>query len=93
MKANYGFKDGSGEYYITIDTDLCIDCEPRSCVTACPVGIFQIIEDDYDDEVAAVVAEHRNKIKFSCAPCKPVTDRPPLPCVGACPNEAIIHSW
>ncbi len=93
MKANYGYMDGSGEYYITIDTDKCIDCETHDCVEACPAKLFEIIEDDYDDEVAWVMEEKRKSIKYDCAPCKPVTDRPVLPCVAACKPEAIQHSW
>ncbi len=26
MKATYGYKDGSGDFFITIDTDLCDGC-------------------------------------------------------------------
>ena len=26
MKANYGYKDGSGEFFITLDTDRCTAC-------------------------------------------------------------------
>jgi len=93
MKANYGYLDGSGEYYITIETDSCITCDHHACVDACPVGLFNIVIDDYDDQVAAVKEEHRKKIKYDCGPCKPVTDRPPLPCVVACTFGAITHSW
>ena len=93
MKANYGYADGSGEFFITIDTDLCIECTDRSCVDACPAGLFEIIIDDYDDEVAAIKEEHRKKIKYDCSPCKPVSDQPPLPCVDACKSSAIAHSW
>lgn len=93
MKANYGYVDGSGEYYITIDTDLCNKCTDHGCVEACPVGSFEIIVDDYDDEVAAIKEEFRKKLSYDCAPCKPVTDRPPLPCVQACAPGAITHSW
>jgi hypothetical protein len=28
MIANYGYKDGSGEYYISIDTDKCTSARP-----------------------------------------------------------------
>jgi len=64
MKANYGYKDGSGEYFITIDSDLCIGC--GSCVSACPAEVFAIVADEFslDDEQVAVVAEsQRNKLK------------------------------
>lgn len=93
MKANYGYMDGSGEFYITIDTDLCLTCADRGCVKACPAGLFEIIVDDYDDEVAAIKEEHRKKVKYDCGPCKPVSDRPPLPCVAACSPGALTHSW
>lgn len=93
MKANYGYLDGSGEFFITIDTDKCIACDHHGCVDACPVGMFEIITDDYDDEVAAIREEHRKKIKYDCGPCKPASDRPPLPCVEACTPGAITHSW
>ena len=54
MIANYGYKDGSGEYYISIDTDKCIGCAAeRACLAACPKSMFEIITDDYDDEVSS----------------------------------------
>ena len=65
----------------------------RGCVAACPAGVLEIITDDYDDLVSAVAEDHRKKIKYSCAPCKPERDRLPLPCVTACPDGAITHSW
>jgi ferredoxin len=93
MKANYGYMDGSGEYYITIDTDLCMECSDHPCVAACPVSMFEIIVDDYDDQVAAIREKHRKKIKYDCAPCKPVSNCPPLPCIAACTPGAVTHSW
>lgn len=93
MKANYGYMDGSGEYYITIDTGLCVECPDHPCVAACPVGMLEIIVDDYDDQVAAIKEEHRKKVKYDCAPCKPVSNRPPLPCIAACTQGAVTHSW
>jgi ferredoxin len=47
MRAHYGYADGSGEYYIIIDTDRCDGC--GACASACPKDIFEIITDDYDD--------------------------------------------
>ena len=93
MKAHYGYKDGAGDFFIIIDTDKCVACEEHGCATACPEGVLEIITDDYDDVVAAVAADHRKKIKYSCAPCKPDLNRPPLPCMTACKADAITHSW
>jgi Fe-S-cluster-containing hydrogenase component 2 len=93
MKANYGYMDGSGEFYITIDTDSCMECADHPCVKACPADLFEIITDDYDDEVAAIREEQRKQIKYACGPCKPVADRPALPCVAACGPGALTHSW
>lgn len=93
--ANYGYTDGSGDWYIRIDTELCTGC--GDCVTACPVGLFELAEDEYDplsEELkASVNPDHRKTIKYDCGPCKPVTDRPPLPCMVACKPGAITHSW
>ena len=91
MKANYGYRDGSGEFLITIDTDRCNGC--GACVAACPAKVLAMITDDYEDVVPAVTEEHRRRIKYSCAPCKPVHGRKELPCVAACEPEAIVHSW
>lgn len=93
MKANYGYMDGSGDFFITIDTDKCIECEHHGCLKACPVGMFEIIVDDYDDKVAAIKEEFRKKVKYDCGACKPTGDRPPLPCVEACTPGAVSHSW
>lgn len=91
MLANYGYNDGSGDYYITIDTDKCNGC--GDCVPACPYGVLEIITDDYDDVVAAVTDEQRKKIKYTCAPCKPTSGERKLPCVESCEPDAIEHSW
>jgi Fe-S-cluster-containing hydrogenase component 2 len=95
MLANYGYKDGSGDYFITVDTDKCDGC--AACVTACPCGVLEVGEDENDpfreEPVVRVSESHRKKIKYSCAPCKLVTGRKPLPCMESCDSAAIAHSW
>lgn len=94
MKAHYGYKDGSGDYFITIDTDKCNAC--AKCVEACPYDVLELIPNEYNIKggtMAAVKEDHRKKIKYSCAPCKPVTGGRRIPCILACEPKAIIHSW
>jgi len=96
MLANYGYKDGSGEYFITIDTEKCNGC--GDCVEGCPAKVFVVVDEDpYDpmreEPVAIVAPEKKNKIKDECSLCKPSRHRPPLPCVQACKAGAIAHSW
>jgi Fe-S-cluster-containing hydrogenase component 2 len=96
MLANYGYKDGSGEYFITIDTERCNGC--GDCVAACPAQVFVVVDEDpYDpmreEPVAMVALEKKKKLKYKCNPCKPTVDRAPLPCVAACRSGAISDSW
>lgn len=94
MIANYGYKDGSGEYYISIDTDKCIACPSgRACLNACPKQMFEIMTDDYDDEVASVKAAFRRSLAYDCTDCKPASGYASLPCTTACTAAAINHSW
>jgi len=94
MIANYGFRDGSGNWYLTIDTDKCNGC--RACVEVCPRAVLEIGDDEYDpfreEPVAKVRMEERKKIRYSCAPCRPGYGTQPAPCVAACEPGAISHS-
>ena len=96
MRANYGYKDASGDFFIIIDTDKCDGC--GECVTACPSSVFEVVDDDpndpmRDEPVVVVTREKEKKLKYECNPCKPVSLRPPLPCVEACKTKAVSHSW
>jgi ferredoxin len=95
--ANYGYEDGSGFYYVTIDGDLCTACSGHGCVNACPAGVYAIEMDDYDDLVAVVNERARRRLRELCSSCKGQngsggTDRR-LPCTTACPAGALRHSW
>lgn len=94
MLANYGFKDGSGNWFLQIDTDKCDGC--GKCVEACPANVLEVGEDEYDpfrdEPVAKVTVAERKKLRYSCAPCKPGYGEEPAPCVTACEPEAISHA-
>jgi len=96
MLANYGYKDASGDFFITIDTMKCDGC--GACADACPASIFAIASEDENDPmrsgpVAVVAQGKRAKLKYECNPCKPSVDTPLLPCIKACQAGAISHSW
>lgn len=94
MIANYGYKDGSGDYYISIDTDQCMACPvDRACLRACPKEMFETMVDDYDDEVVWIKPAFRRSLAYDCAECKPATGYASLPCTTACTPGAIKHSW
>jgi Fe-S-cluster-containing hydrogenase component 2 len=88
----YGYSDGSGEYYIVVDSDKCSGC--GKCLEKCPQKALQLETEfiDLEDKiVAAIKEEHRKKIKYTCAACKPETNQ--APCVLACESEAVKCSW
>ncbi len=89
--ANYGYTDGSGDYYIVVDTDKCDGC--GKCVESCPQNVLEIITDDYDDVVVTIREEHSKNLKYVCASCKPVSGAAELKCQTSCPSGAITHSW
>ncbi len=89
--ANYGYTDGSGDWYIIVDSDKCDGC--GKCVEACPKNVLEVITDDYDDKVVAIRKEHRKNIKYVCAPCKPTSGPRDVRCQKACSTGAITHSW
>ncbi len=91
MRANYGYADGSGDYYLTIDTERCDGC--GACVPACPKAILAVEPDDYDDPKAVVRHEVRRRLGEVCpgrAACERLHG---AICHSACPREAIQHTW
>lgn len=92
MITHYGYSDGSGEYYITIDTDKCTGC--GKCVEACPQKALEletIFVDLEEKVIASVIEDQRKKIKYTCLPCKPETNK--TPCRQACVCKAITCIW
>jgi Fe-S-cluster-containing hydrogenase component 2 len=92
MITHYGYTDGSGEYYIVVDSDKCNGC--GKCAKACPQRALELITEfiDLEDKtVAAVSEEHRKKIHYTCGTCKPEQNQ--TPCVTACSSKAVKCIW
>ena len=84
--ANYGYQDGSGEYFITIDTAKCNGC--GKCVETCPKNLLEMITDDYDELIPVVKEEFSHQLSYACtaSDCG-------YKCQQACTEGAISHSW
>lgn len=95
MLANFGYKDGSGEFFITVDTDKCNGC--GDCVDACKAHVLELADNEFDPlaigRIAVVKHANRKAIKYDCGPCKPPSQALHVPCMTACKPGAIAHSW
>ena len=91
MIANYGYEDGSGHYYIKIDTSKCAGCEDKGCIAVCPEKLFATELDDFDDEVLIIREDSRNTLQTNCAHCKAGNEKEL--CRQACKADAIGFSW
>ena len=91
MLANYGYIDGTGEYYIIIDTAKCDAC--ARCVEACPAGLFQVTTDDYDRDVAEVKPDLVAKVSYLCPGHSACARSHGTTCQTVCEGEAISHTW
>lgn len=91
MLANYGYSDGTGDYFITIDTDKCDAC--ARCVPVCPQSVFEVLPDDYEKKVAMVRESLIRRIGYVCPGSKACSKEKADNCHSICPQGAISHSW
>jgi ferredoxin len=91
MIIHYGYADGSGKYYVSIDAEKCDAC--NACIQQCPQKVLKIdtVMIDIEDKQVAVVDEaQRKKIRYVCAACHEGNS---IPCVQACEKGAIVATW
>jgi ferredoxin len=91
MVVHYGYADGSGKYYVSIDAEKCNAC--GACIEKCPqkiLGMESVLIDLDFKDAAAVLEAQRKKIKYTCAPCHEGKE---IPCVQACEKGAIVATW
>ncbi len=91
MIAHYGYRDGSGEYFVTVDAAACTSC--GKCVTGCPAGALELTDVLIgldEKEVAAVKEQARHSVKETCAGCNHAGQ---APCEVACVPKAVRITW
>ena len=91
VKVHYGYSDGTGEYFISIDNGLCDGC--GDCVPACPAGIFEMAEDDSGELKARVREDARKKLAVLCPGFGMCSATHEVNCHSACSRNAIGHTW
>ncbi len=89
-KINYGYSDGTGSYYITIDTGRCDGC--GACADVCPADLL-FLSCENGRTVATVKGEAIKRIAQLCPGIQFCRSRQEKTCHGVCQANAISHSW
>lgn len=90
-KIQYGYNDGTGDYYITVDMAQCNGC--RECVSVCPAGIFEVIQEDGQKPKARIVESKRKKLAILCPGIQACSKSNNKTCQQICTKRAISLSW
>ncbi|MFQ5996665.1 MAG: acyl-CoA dehydratase activase [Dehalococcoidales bacterium] len=90
-KIHYGYTDGTGSYFITIDAGRCDGC--GECLTVCPSDIFEVVPDDNGQPKARVKEAARKKLALLCPGFHACNNILPMNCQRVCLKDAISHTW
>ena len=91
MKVHYGYTDGTGDYFITIDCGRCDGC--GCCVEACPAGILIMVGEDGNQLKAELKEEARKKLALLCPGFLSCSRMHEVNCHSVCSKDAISHTW
>ncbi len=90
-KVQYGYTDGTGNYFITIDTGKCNGC--GKCVQVCPAEVFVLAENANGQPKAMIKETARKQLPLLCPGFQSCNENHEANCHTVCSEEAISHSW
>ena len=90
-KIHYGYSDGTGSYFITIDNSQCDGC--GKCVPVCPSAVFEVANNDDGQPKAKVKEVARKKLALLCPGFHSCSSTLKMNCHSVCPKDAISHTW
>ena len=91
MISHFGYRDASGAYYVSVDSERCTGC--GACVTACPQQAVEVVRTmvDIDErDVAQVKESCRRRLAEVCGVCASARR---FACAAACVPNAIRVQW
>jgi predicted CoA-substrate-specific enzyme activase len=90
-KIQYGYNDGTGDYYITINREQCDGC--GKCASVCPGAVFEIVQEDGRKPKARVAETVRKRLSSICPGYRSCSGTHKDNCRSACPEDAISLTW
>jgi len=90
-KIHYGYTDGTGSYFITIDSSQCDGC--GDCVPACPSEVLEVVIKDGSQLRARVKEAARKKLALLCPGFQSCSSTHDVNCHSLCRKDAINHTW
>lgn len=91
VKVQYGYNDGTGDYFITIDLESCDGC--GQCVSACPAAIFEVVQEDGRHPKARVTEATRKRLSILCPGYRSCSGNHEANCLSICQHDAISLTW
>ncbi|MBI2854298.1 MAG: 4Fe-4S binding protein [Chloroflexi bacterium] len=90
-RAQYGYSDGTGDYFITVDNGACDGC--GKCVISCPAHVFELVGNGSSESKAAVKDSCRKKLALVCPGFTSCSHSHASNCHSVCGKGALSHSW
>jgi len=90
-KIQYGYNDGTGDYFITIDLGKCDGC--GKCVSACPASVFEVVHEDGREPKAGVAETARKRLSILCPGYRLCSSNHEINCRSVCQHGAISLTW